>query len=271
MTLRNDGPTVAIVRYLRLSGALLGIHFANFQGSVNVAVLPGTTRTVAVRSDFFDVDRVATGYVNGTMSAVSEQRETLAAQRFDANINGSWVSTEGLLLAQVFLFALISLVDIGVGLSRRRLPRNRFIRAILFSLAAASTVLTLVIIAAMAQIALFDASAWVPALLVASAGGFVLGYLSPGRLERSVHEKAEDRVVDLVAADAVLRASGQYDRRTTGQVTGPESGDHSVVSLAPTGENPAQRSGEFAPAPSHESGEFTPPPTHESGSHEPLA
>ncbi len=271
MTVRNDGPDAALVRYLRLSGSLIGIRFANFQGSANVAVLPGATQTVSVRGDFFDVDKVANGYVNGTMQLVDEQRQTLASQSFDANITGSWISTEGLLLAQVFLFALISLVDIGFGLARRRLPRNRFVRGILFALAAASTVMTLVILAAMAAIALFDASAWVPALLVATGGGFVLGYLSPGRLERSVHEQAEDKVIDLVAAGAVARASGEFARRTTGEVTGPESGDHSVVSLSPTGENPAHHSGEFAPAPSHESGEFSPAPTHESGSHEPLA
>ena len=160
MTVRNDGPYVVLVRYLRLSGSLIGIRFANFQGSANVAVVPGATQTVSVRGDFFDVDKVANGYVNGSMQLVDEQRQTLATQSFDANITGSWISTEGLLLAQVLLFALISLIDIGFGLARRRLPRNRFVRGILFALAAASTVMTLVILAAMAAIALFDASAF---------------------------------------------------------------------------------------------------------------
>jgi hypothetical protein len=268
MTVRNDGPAPVAVSYLRVSGSLLGIPFARYQAGTPGTVAPGETRTITALGDFFDIASIANGYVNASLQAVEveavgNRHITVATQGFDAKIRGSLWSSEGLLFLQVVAFSLISLIDIAIGVSRRRLPHNRFIRALLFGVAAASTVLTIVIGAAMASIALFDSSAWVPAVLLATAAGFALGYLSPGRLERTAAEAAEDRVIDLVAAGAVARASGEFARRTTGEVASHASGDHTGLAAS------HHDSGEFAPPPHHDSGEFAPPPHHDSGSHEP--
>jgi len=165
--------------------------------------------------------------------------------------------------------AVISFVDIAIGVSRRRLPKNRFICGILFAFAAVMTVLAIVIVAAMARIALFETTAWVPALLVATAGSFILGYISPSRMVRTAPEKAEDKVIDLVAAGAVARATGDHERRTTGEVAAHQSGDH-TAGIAGLDLTASHHSGEFTAAPAHESGEFTAAPAHESGSHEPV-
>jgi hypothetical protein len=282
MTLRNDTPVVVHVRFLRLSGLVLGIQFVNYQGSANTDIPAGETRTVTVPGDFFDVDRVATGYVNAEMQATNEVRGTIASQRFVADVHGRFLSSEGILLLEVLALAVISLIDIGVSVARRRLPRNRLISGFLFAFAAASTVVTIVIAAAMARVALFETSSWVPALFVATAGAFALGYISPGRLTKTAPDAADDAVIDLVAADAVARATGDYERRTTGGSVAHTSGDHTGVAAAVD-----QTSGSFAAAhdsgsfeaaphdsgsftPAHESGEFDPPAPHESGGFEPL-
>jgi hypothetical protein len=272
MTVRNDGDAAVVVRYLRVSGKLLGIRFADFQGSTTTTVAPGETRTIVAEGDFYDVDKVADGYVNATLQAVDEQRVTLASQSFEANVHGNVASTEGLMFLEVLLFALISIADIGVGIYRRRLPRNRFVRAVLFALAAASTVMAVVIAAAIFGVALFDTTAWLPALVVATAGGFALGYLTPGTLERTAPEAAEDKVINLVAAEAVARASGQYARRTTGEIASHASGDH-TGSLEPHDSGrftpDGHDSGSFSPSEGHDSGAFE-PGQHDSGSREPL-
>jgi hypothetical protein len=271
MTLANDGPTLVHVRYLRLAGSILGIDFVQFQASTKTDIPPGTTKTVTAPSDFFDVDGVATGYVNARLEAVDEQRSTIASQSFVADVKGKFLSSEGLFFLQVLAFALISLIDVAYGIARRRLPRNRFIAAILFAFAAASTVITIVVGAAMARIALFETQAWVPALFVATAGAFILGYLSPSRLARTATEDADDKVIDLVAAGAVARATGEQAARTTGGTPSHESGDHTLdIGSHQSGEFSVRQhqSGEYN-VEQHDSGEFTAAQRHESGSHEP--
>ncbi|HEV7525796.1 MAG TPA: hypothetical protein VGP92_12575 [Acidimicrobiia bacterium] len=263
ITVRNDGSSSVAIRYLRLSGSLIGVRFVRYQASAKVDVAPGATKSIAVPGDFFDIDGVASGYISATMQVVDQNRKVLASQPFVADVQGKVASSVGLLLLQAFLFAAIGIVEIVVGLARRRLPRNRFVRALLFALTALSIVVTIVVAAAMSRVALFGASTWVPALLVATAIGFVLGYLSPGRLDRRDRETPDD--IDLVAAEAVARASGGFDSVTTGSVAAHESGDH-------TGATVGHESGDHTGAvPSHHSGEHVPPPSHESGGFEPLA
>jgi hypothetical protein len=279
VTLQNNTAQPAHVRYLELSGAILGIRFVNYQASATADILPGETRTITTPADFFDVDRAAMGYVNANLQVVDDQRATIASQAFVGDVLGKFWSSEGILFLEVLVIAIISLADIGVSVARRRLPRNRFVSGILFAFAAASTVITIVIGAAMARVALFESSAWIPALFVATAGAFVLGYISPGRLVKTAPDATEDRVLDLVAADAVARATGDHERRTTGGNVAHSSGDHTGVVAAHEsgGFAPAHESGGFAPAhesggftPPHESGEFAPAPKHESGNFEPL-
>ena len=287
MTVRNDGTSVVSVRYLRLTGSLLGVHFVRYQASSNIDVAAGTTRTISVLGDFFDVDGVATGYMSATMQVVDQQRVVLASQPFVADVQGKVVSSVGLLLLEAFAFSAVGIVQIVFGLARRRLPRNRFVRAVFFAVTFGSVVITLTVAAAMARVALFGSSSWVPALLIASGIGFVLGYLSPGRLERGARDTTDDSVIDLVAAEAVARASGGVRRVQTGEVEAHKSGDHTGVLGKLTrrtkqhdsgGHTPAQHdsgghspshhdSGGHSPA-QHDSGGFTPPDHQQSGGHD---
>jgi hypothetical protein len=301
ITLENDGTDAVAVRYLRLTGRIMGVQFVRYQAEANVVVDPGKSHTISVLGDFFDVDGRSTGYMSATMQVVDEQRALLASQPFVADVRGKVVSSEGWLLLEVGVFGLVSVFEIVLGLARRRLPRNRFVRAIMFTLGAASVVIALTVAAAMARVALFGASSWVPALLIASGIGFVLGYLSPGRVERGARDSTDESVIDLVAAEAVARASGGVTRIQTGELESHKSGDHTTGIAAALrrrtgrthdsgshspaqhdsgghtpaqhdsgGHTPAQHdSGGHAPA-QHDSGGFTPPPPHESGGHEPV-
>jgi hypothetical protein len=267
MTVRNEGSAAVSVRYLRLTGSLLGIHFVRYQATSDVAVGAGATRTISVLGDFFDVDGVATGYMSATMQVVDQDRAVLATQPFVADVRGKVASSVGLLLLEAFVFAVVGLIEIVVGLARRRLPRNRFVRAIFFALTAGSAVITLTVAAAMARVALFGAGSWIPALLIASGVGFVLGYLSPGRIERGARDTTDDSVIDLVAAEAVARASGGVRRVQTGEIEAHKSGDHTGVAAAVGGSAKQHDSGGHV-APQHDSGGHA-PSQHDSGGHAP--
>jgi hypothetical protein len=117
---------------------------------------------------------------------------------------------------------------------------------------------------AMLRIALPGPTTWVPAVVLSTVVGFVLGYLSPGPLDQHAKDSADEEVIDLVAAEAVARASGAHERRTTGGSVAPnESGAHDPAHESGS-HAPAHESGEFK---AHQSGQFTP---HESGPIDPL-
>jgi hypothetical protein len=135
----------------------------------------------------------------------------------------------------------------------------------LFAITFGSAAVAIVIGIAMLRIGLLRPTTWVPAVLLSTAAGFVLGYVSPGPLDRHAKDTADEEVIDLVAAEAVARASGAQDRRTTGGSVAPhESGGH--VPAHESGQFSAHESGQFE---AHESGQFT-PQQHDSGPVEPL-
>jgi hypothetical protein len=269
MTVQNNGTSAVSVRYLRLTGSLLGIHFVRYQATSDLDVPAGQTRTISALGDFFDVDGVATGYMNATMQVVDQQRNVLATQPFVADVHGKVFSSVGLLLLEAGVFAIVGVIEIVVGLARRKLPRNRFVRAVFFALTAGAVVITLTVAASIGRVALFGSAAWIPALLIASGIAFVLGYLSPGRVERGARDTTDDSVIDLVAAEAVARASGGFKRATTGEIAAHKSGDYTTGVLAALkGKGKRQQtSGSHSPA-QHDSGGHT-PSQHDSGGHTP--
>jgi hypothetical protein len=266
LTVENTGDVPVEIRYVRITGAMLGIRFVRFQATTKETVPAHSVRTFGQPADFFDVDRAASGYINSSMQVVDADRNTLASKGFVADVEGKFLSSEGVLLIEVIVFALIGIVQIMLGLYRRGLSPNRFYRAMLFAITFGSAAVAIVIGIAMLRIGLLRPTTWVPAVLLTTAAGFVLGYLSPGRLERRADDESEEKVLDLVAAEAVARASGQHERRTTGGSVPHTSGDHTGVTTGhPSGEHEAHESGKFAP---HTSGGYT--PQHESGPQEPL-
>lgn len=264
VTVENQGDTPVNVRYVRITGAMLGIRFVRYQATIKRVIGPRDSITISEPADFFDVDGRANGYINSALQIVDEDRVTLASKGFTADVQGKFLSSEGLLLAEVLVFFAIGLLQIILGVYRRRLPANRFYRGVLFAITFGSAAVAIVVGIAMLRIGLLRPTTWIPAVLLTTAGGFVLGYLSPGPLDRNAEDRADDEVIDLVAAEAVARVSGAQERRTTGGSVAPnESGTHDPAHESGS-HVPAHESGEFK---AHQSGQFTP---HDSGPIDPL-
>jgi hypothetical protein len=268
ITMRNTGETPVAIRYIRITGAMLGIRFVRFEATSRLVLPAGEIRTISQPGDFFDIDQSSTGYINSAIQVVNVQRVTLASHSFVADVHGKFWSSEGIFLLEVIIFSLIGLARILVGVMRRSLPVNRFLRGILFGITTGGAAIAIVVGIAMLRIGLAAPTTWIPATLLALAGGFALGYISPGPLDRRAHEDAEAKVVDLVAAEAVARASGEHQRRTTGQTVSHSSGEHAATEQQSGGFAPAHESGGFVPQ--HESGEFD-PQKHDSAPIDPVS
>jgi hypothetical protein len=259
ITFRHDGDAPIRLRYIRFDGGLLGGPLVRFQAATRFTIPAGTTSTLSQEADFFDINHAASGFVDAKIEAVDERGRTVASHSFAADVKGRIWSTEGLFLLEVIAFALIGAVQILVGTARRSLPRNRFVRGVLYGVTTGSASIAVVIAIAMLRIGLPQATTWLPVALLMTVSGFALGYVSPGPLERRAHEASEEKILDLVATEAVARASGQHERRTTGESVPHTSGEHAAAVSA-------HESGEFSRQ--HESGEFS--PQHDSGAVDPV-
>ena len=135
----------------------------------------------------------------------------------------------GLVTIELALLAVACLVEIIVRAFRNSLPGNRFVRGLVFGFTGAVIAVAIVLATAALRIALMPAHTWVPLLLFATVIGFALGYLSPGPTSGRAEE--DRATLDLVAAEAVARASGQHTANVADGDVAYSSGDHSAVQL----------------------------------------
>jgi hypothetical protein len=268
VTVRNNGAAPVVIRFLSINGSIISVRLVRFSSTVGQTVPPFSAITINQLGDFASLDGAATGYFDASIAVADAQGNTIASHGFGADSQGGFWSTEGIALLLVVAFAVVGIVRITIGVSRRSLSRNRFVRGLTFAITAAAGAIAIVVALAMFRIDLLPAAAYVPAIFLATAIGFGLGFVSPGPLERRARDVSEDRVVDIVAAEAVARASGEYSRRTTGGTVLPhESGDYTQevakaghdsgsFTKQDSGSFTKQDSGSFTPQ--HESGEFAP-------------
>jgi hypothetical protein len=268
VTVRNRSAVPVVIRFVSITGSIISVRLVRFSATVGSTVPPFSSITINQLGDFASLDGAATGYFDGSIAVADLQGNTVASHGFGADSQGGFWSTEGIALLLVIAFALVGIVRIVMGVSRRSLSRNRFVRGLTFAITAAAGAIAIILALAMFRVDLLPAAAYVPAIFLSTAIGFGLGFVSPGPLERRARDVSEDRVVDIVAAEAVARASGNYARRTTGGTVLPhESGDYTqevATAAHDSGRFTPQGSGSFTTqdsgrfAPQHESGEFAP-------------
>ena len=256
ITLTNTTDAPINVRAVQMVLSMLGVRLASYQASVEEIVPPHGTVTIYQAADFFTLDKAATGYVNAKVQVVDEARTTVASQPFSASVNGKINSDEGVFFLALVALTLIGVIEILLRMARGQLSRNRFLRGLGFGFTALCGAGSVVVGVAIVEVALLEPKVWIPTLLVATAAGFVVGYISPSYTEPDIGARTETRVIDIVATEAVARASGNYARRTTGGTTAPH------VDIRES--NPHNSGGYAAPhdsggyAPQHDSEPFTP-------------
>lgn len=260
MEVRNETDETLEIRFVRVQLKTLGLNWAHYDLWVHDRIAPRATKTINWRWDFFDIDDSVRGYVDAELGVFAPEQERLASTPFALDVeNGGWSSIVFFVLLMLAL-AIGGVIEILVGTARRSLPRNRFLRALLFAFTGAAAALAIIIGAAILRVVLMAPTAWVPILVIFTVGSFVLGFLAPGRLSRDDATR-EEEVLDLSVEEAVARASGQFPAGAAaaagaGAAMSHQSGEHIVL---------PHESGGYTPV-AHESGGYT-PAAHESGEH----
>jgi hypothetical protein len=250
LTILNNSDETVSVRYVRLEGKALGLTFLTYDLGLRTTLAPGEQTTLDATLDFFDLEKQATGYLGTSLAVYDEDRRVLGTEDFVVDVQGNATSTLGLFAIVVLGVAIFSTTVLVLNTVRRRLPPNRFVRGVQFAVAGAAIGVTLSLGLSVLRIAFADVEAWVPLVFIPTVVAFIIGYLAPGPLSRSIRDVREEEALQVVAEREVARASGIYDPATSGGFTpggrssGPRevehaSGEHAAISRASSEHTPA--------------------------------
>jgi hypothetical protein len=216
LTIRNNGSEAVSIRFVRLEGKALGLTFLTYDLGVRTTLEPGEQTTLDTTLDFFDLEDQATGYLGTSLAVYDQERRLLGSEDFVVDVRGNATSTLGLFAVVVLGVAIFSTTVLVLNTLRRRLPPNRFVRAVQFSIAGAAIGVTLSLGLSVLRVTFADVEAWVPLVVIPTVIAFVVGYIAPGPLSRSIRDVREEEALQAVAQKAVARASGIYDPATSG-------------------------------------------------------
>jgi hypothetical protein len=208
LTLRNQTDQTEEIRYVRLEGKALGLTFLTYDFGARAVLGPHDRTVIETKLDFFDLESQATGFLGTSIRVYDGNGFLIGEQRFVVDVLGKPNSTLGSFALIVFGLAVFSVAVIIVNTIRRRLPSNRFVRGLQFAMAGAAIGVTLSLGVSILRIGFADVDDWVRLVFTPTAIAFILGYLAPGPLQRSIRDYQAEEALEAAAHVAVARSSG---------------------------------------------------------------
>jgi hypothetical protein len=179
ITFKNGTSSVVRVRSVRLTGSVLGLTFFDVGTSTGLEIPAGQTRNWRVEVDISDLDGQATGLLPLEVSVVGQDRKTLASVNGTADVRGSVTSTYGLFGVGILIATGLLWASALLALARRRLPPNRWKRAVQFAVGGVGFGLAAVVTLSVLRVTAPSATAEIGFVAVATAVAFGLGFLTP--------------------------------------------------------------------------------------------
>jgi hypothetical protein len=222
----NRGGATVRVSTIRFTGEVLGLPLFSFDTAVNLAVAPRSTRDLTFPVSMSGIGSQATGLVPATLVALTANGTVIASQSIVTNVHGSIWTIYGLFALAVLILTITSLVLGLLALARHTLPQNRWLRGVRFLVPGFGVGLILIFTLAVLGIFTPAPTHWLPLMIVTSAIGFALGYLTPAPNEEDLEDDDvmlaqiivvdEDPLEAPLPADVVAPAGGVApDSRST--------------------------------------------------------
>ncbi|MFI9012011.1 hypothetical protein ACIGNX_32710 [Actinosynnema sp. NPDC053489] len=206
VTVHNGTDTVRHVKTIRLSGTALALTFFSYDTTVPFDVPAGQSVTRGFVLDLGQLGAQATGLLPTELEVLDTNRDVIASIGVTGDVRGSAWSVYGVFGLAVFALTVLAWAGALLALARRRLPPNRWQRAMRFLPAGVGTGLVAVISLSVLRVVAPSPGAEVPFVLGAAAAAFALGYLTP-------HPDADD-----------LPAPPPVDPESTQRITRPVPG-----------------------------------------------
>ncbi|MER5266872.1 hypothetical protein ABTZ99_32740 [Actinosynnema sp. NPDC002837] len=209
VTVHNGTDTVRHIKTIRLSGTALALTFFSYDTTVPFDVPAKESVTRGFVLDLGQLGGQATGLLPTELEVLDTNRDVLASIGMTGDVRGSLWSVYGVFGLALFGLTLLAWAGALFALARRRLPANRWQRAMRFLPAGVGTGLVAVISLSVLRIMAPSPAAEIPFVLGAAAVAFALGYLTP-------HPDADDL--------APVGPGGPIDPESTQRITRPLPG-----------------------------------------------
>ncbi|GAA3660319.1 hypothetical protein GCM10022267_53170 [Lentzea roselyniae] len=194
VTVRNNTNTVQRVKTVRISGTALALTFFSYDTTVPFDVPPKSEETRSFPLEPTDLGSQAIGLLPVTVEVIDVQRESIASVRTTGDIRGSLWSVYGAFGLGVLVLTALSWAGALIARARRRLPANRWQRAMRFLPAGIGTGLIAVISLSVLRLVAPSPSAEIPFIVGAAAAALLLGYVTPHPGEQQPSEMDTVRI-----------------------------------------------------------------------------
>lgn len=179
VTVRNNTNTVQRVKTVRISGTALALTFFAYDTTVPFDVPPKSEETRSFPLDPSDLGSQAIGLLPVTVEVIDVRRDSIASVETTGDVRGSLWSVYGAFGLGVLVLTALSWLGALLALARRRLPANRWQRAMRFLPAGIGTGLVAVISLSVLRLVAPSPTAEIPFLLGAAGAALLLGYVTP--------------------------------------------------------------------------------------------
>ena len=248
ITVVNHDSSTLHVAAVRFEGQVLSLPLFSYDTAINLVVPADHTKTLTFPLVLTGVGSQATGLVVASLTLLRANGSTIAAQSLVTNVHGSLDSIYGLFALVVLALTIVSLATALLAMARHTLPQNRWLRGLRFLVPGFGIGLILTFTLSAFHVFTPGPGHWLPLLIVPSATGLALGFLTPAPDEEEyddydddvllaqimvVDDDPLDAVPSLAAIGAATGDSGPDSRATIGPATG-DSGPDSRATIGPT-------------------------------------
>jgi hypothetical protein len=224
--LENSGTKSIEVRRFRMRGQVMGLTFFSYATDLNV-ILPAKTHTTRhFEIDLADLSGQANGLIPSQVQLLGPSRQTIAERDFTADVRGSVLSVYGVFgLAVAAITALLIAGLLLVLLSkRRRLPTNRWLRAVRFLPVGIGVGFTLTFSLSATRQLVPSTGLWVSLVVGCGAAAFLIGYFTPtGNVDEAEEADETEVHVPQQATRDVSDSTRWHSRRHRGSKQVKES------------------------------------------------
>ena len=226
ITLSNKSTSTVSVSSVRIDGQVVGLPLFSYDTAVELVVPPGATKSLGFPISMSGVGSQATGLIVGTISLLGSNGATIASQPLVTKVHGSLDSIYGLFGLAVLVLTASSLGIALLAMARHTLPQNRWLRGVRFLIPGFG--IGLILTFTLAAFGIFTAGPghWLPLLIVTSAVGFAVGYLTPAPNEEEFDDYDDDVLlaqIVVVDEDPLESANGSGGLVTTAAPGAPDS------------------------------------------------
>jgi hypothetical protein len=200
ITVSNHSASTQQVATVRVEGTVLDLPLFSYDTAVNLVVPPGRTKSLSFPLQLTSVGSQATGLVVGSVTLLQPNGTAIESQALVTNIHGSFASLYGLFGLVVLILTVFSLATGLLALVRHTLPQNRWLRGVRFLVPGFGVGLVLTFTLSAFHVFTPGPGHWLPLLIVPTATGLALGFLTPAPDE----EEFDDYDDDVLLAQIVV-------------------------------------------------------------------